>query len=73
MHFFKRKNIRVRVAGIVIRDQKILLIAHRKKNDEYWLVPGGGIDYGESADEALAREMCEELSVDVRVNDLSFS
>ena len=35
--------------------------------------PGGGIDYGESAVEALVREMREELSIDVTVKDLVFS
>ena len=71
--FFKNRNIRVRVAGIIMRDNKVLLIAHKKGRDEYWLVPGGGIDYGESARDALIREMKEELSADVSVNDLVFS
>jgi ADP-ribose pyrophosphatase YjhB (NUDIX family) len=71
--FFKNRKIRVRVAGIIIRDGKMLLIAHKKGKSEYWLVPGGGIDYGESARDALVREMKEELSADVIVNDLIFS
>ncbi|HNX57706.1 MAG TPA: NUDIX domain-containing protein [Spirochaetota bacterium] len=71
--FFKNRNIRVRVAGIITRDNKVLLIAHKKGREEYWLVPGGGIDYGESARDALIREMKEELSADVLVNDLVFS
>jgi ADP-ribose pyrophosphatase YjhB (NUDIX family) len=65
--------IRVRVAGVIAREDKILLIAHKKKGEEYWLPPGGGIDYGESAVEALVREMKEELSIDVTVKDLVFS
>jgi 8-oxo-dGTP diphosphatase len=73
MSIFSRKMIRVRVAGVIIRDNRILLIAHKKNGDEYWLPPGGGIDYGESAEEALVREMKEELSLDVMVKDLVFS
>ena len=70
---FYRKQVRIRVAGIVIVKERLLLIAHKKRGREYWLVPGGGIDYGESAKEALVREMKEELSVDVAVNDLIFA
>ena len=47
---------RVRVAGILIEDDRILLIEHTKNDKKYWLVPGGGVDWGESAAEALARE-----------------
>ena len=36
---------RVRVAGILIEDDRILLIEHTKKNKKYWLVPGGGVDW----------------------------
>ena len=32
---------RVRVAGILIEDDKILLIEHTKNDKKYWLVPGG--------------------------------
>ena len=46
---------RVRVAGILIEDDKILLIEHLKKDKRYWLVPGGGVDWGESTAEALIR------------------
>jgi len=46
MSIFSRKMIRVRVAGVIVHDNRILLIAHKKKGEEYWLPPGGGIDYG---------------------------
>ena len=52
---------RVRVAGILIEDDRILLIEHTKNDKKYWLVPGGGVDWGESAAEALIREFKEEI------------
>ena len=52
---------RVRVAGILIEDDKILLIEHTKNDKKYWLVPGGGVDWGESAAEALTREFKEHV------------
>lgn len=65
--------VRVRTAGLVVRDGKLLLIAHGKDGRKYWLVPGGGVDFGESVTEALIREMKEELSVDIETQDLVFS
>jgi ADP-ribose pyrophosphatase YjhB (NUDIX family) len=56
------KKIRIRVAGLVVEENKILLIAHKKGNEIYWLLPGGGVEYQESLDEALKREFFEEYS-----------
>jgi len=64
-------DVRVRVAGILITEDGVLLIAHKKNNDVYWLLPGGGVDYGESLSEALIREFYEELNIDIEVNDLA--
>ena len=58
---------RVRVAGILIEDDKILLIEHTKNDKKYWLVPGGGVDWGAIAAEALAREVKEETNRHIEV------
>ena len=63
---------RVRVAGILIEDDRILLIEHTKNNKKFWLVPGGGVDWGESAAEALIREFKEETSLDIEVEKFLF-
>ena len=65
------KKIRIRVAGLVVKDDTILLIAHKKRNDIYWLLPGGGVEYRESLDNALKREFKEELGLDVDVGDIA--
>ncbi len=65
-------DVRVRVAGILITGDGLLLIAHKKNDDVYWLLPGGGVDYGESLSEALVREFMEELNIKVSVGDLAF-
>jgi len=64
-------DVRVRVAGILIRGNRLLLIAHKKNDDIYWLLPGGGVDYGESLHEALTREFMEELNILVDVKDVA--
>lgn len=64
-----RKKIRIRAAAIIITDGRILLVAHKKNGRVYWLLPGGGVEYGESMVEALHREVKEEIGIDVAVNE----
>jgi 8-oxo-dGTP diphosphatase len=42
---------------------RILLCRHEKPGKEYWLLPGGGVNSGESLLEALERELNEELGI----------
>jgi len=62
-------HLRVRVAAVLVKDKKILLISHQKGGQIYWLLPGGGVDFGESLDQALKRELQEELNIKVKVNE----
>lgn len=64
--------IRIRAAAIIIRDGNVLLVEHAKGNSKYWLFPGGGVDLGEGMKEAAQREVLEEISLKVRINDLAF-
>ena len=61
---------RVRVAAIVVKGDSILLVRHEKDAASYWLLPGGGVEFGESLVDALCREVLEETCLDVRVGDL---
>ena len=63
-------NIRIRAAGILVRGAEILLVRHEKDGRSYWLLPGGGVDYGETAGEALCREFREEVGLEIRVGRL---
>jgi len=52
-----------RVAGVAFRGDEVLL--HRSEPDDFWTLPGGRVEMGESSEAALKRELQEELAVDV--------
>lgn len=65
--------IRVRVGGVYIsKDEKILLVRHQKNGRDYWLLPGGGCEFGEQLGVALERELKEEAGLETRTHQLLF-
>jgi len=55
----------VRVGALIITDGGLLLVRQRRLDREYWLLPGGGVRFGESVAEALRRELREELCLEI--------
>ena len=65
-------NLRPRAAAIIFNPEnpaEVLLILRRKKGHAYATLPGGGIDEGETAPEACAREVLEEVNLVVNVGE----
>jgi 8-oxo-dGTP diphosphatase len=55
---------RIRVSAILRWRGRVLLCRHEKPGKEYWLLPGGGVDLGESLVDALHRELGEEIGIE---------
>jgi 8-oxo-dGTP diphosphatase len=54
---------RIRVSAILRWGGRILLCRHEKADRQYWLLPGGGVNSGESLTRALHRELAEEIGI----------
>lgn len=59
-----------RVAGIAIHNNRILL--HTTLTDDFWNLPGGRVEFNESTDRTIIREIKEELDIEVQTKELLF-
>jgi ADP-ribose pyrophosphatase YjhB (NUDIX family) len=55
-----------RVAGIIIHDNKLLVM--KDEHSAYYYLPGGRVAMKELSEDAIVREIKEELNAEVKVN-----
>lgn len=67
---------RTRAAGIIIHNSKLITIYREKivngKLKKYYVIPGGGVEKGETLLEATKREIMEEIGIEIEVTDRYF-
>ncbi len=65
------REIHRNIVGILMvsKDGRIFIVksnpAYRGSYEEYWVIPGGGIEEGESTNDAAIREILEETGIDI--------
>lgn len=64
----KRESAR----AIIVEGEKLLTIFRRKIDEEgnakeYYVIPGGGIEEGETNEETVVRELKEELGLEINI------
>lgn len=64
-------NITIRCRGLIVHEDKLLVVKHTKESDFYAL-PGGKLEVGENPLECMIREIKEELGVEVKDPKLAY-
>jgi 8-oxo-dGTP pyrophosphatase MutT (NUDIX family) len=59
--------MRIRAAALIIQGDSIAVMERHRNGRHYFTFPGGGVDAGESSEQAVIREVLEELGLHVRV------
>lgn len=62
--------MRNRGAIVIIENGRVALIKRKKPHTTYYVFPGGGIEVGETPEQAAIREAYEELGVHIRIQRL---
>lgn len=63
---------RISIRAIVIQNDQILLSQYQDKNQIWHVAPGGGVENGETLEEAFARETYEECGLSLPFGKVTF-
>lgn len=59
--------MRTRAGIVLIQDNKVALMERYRAGLHYFIFPGGGVDEGESVEQAAIREAMEELGIEIAI------
>ncbi|HBK33917.1 TPA: DNA mismatch repair protein MutT [Candidatus Uhrbacteria bacterium] len=63
---------RIRAAAIIINNGNVLLMHRISSGKEYHVFPGGGVERGETIEQAVLREVQEETSLEVKIEKMLY-
>ncbi len=66
--FGSPRQFRIAVYALIFREREILLALRR--DTDWWNLPGGGLELGETVEEGVCREVREETGLEVEVDHL---
>lgn len=62
----KNKRIDIGVKALILKEDKFLAMHNKGVEENLWELPGGRMEFGETAEETLRREMLEETGLIVK-------
>jgi len=65
--------MRIRAVALLIQNDSIAVMERHRAGRHYFTFPGGGVDAGETSEQAVVREVEEELGLQVRVIRLAIA
>jgi ADP-ribose pyrophosphatase YjhB (NUDIX family) len=56
--------VKERAVAVIVHGERLLVIHRRKNGTEYFTLPGGGVEDGETVEQACLREVLEETGLE---------